>query len=234
VNVCSTWHAGLASSPAGPRTRWAPAGRVAGLDLSPEMIEVAASLPAQPGCAPEWRQGDAGTLPYQDAAFDVVLCQMGLMFFPDRAAALSEMRRVLVPGGRVVLGTPGTIPAPFMVLDAALARHISPALGGFVKAVFSLDDPGSSANMIRAAGFEEVGTRTWRAPLWLPPAEEFLWQYVASTPLRAMVNGAPPDARAALEAEVVGQWRKWVADGHLVVDLPLVLTYGRVGGGHAG
>jgi ubiquinone/menaquinone biosynthesis C-methylase UbiE len=108
-----------------------PTGRVAGLDLSAEMIEVAASLPARPGCVPGWRQGDAGTLPYRDETFDVVLCQMGLMFFPDRAAALREMRRVLVPGGRVVVGTPGTIPAPFSVLDAGLVRHIGPDLGGF-------------------------------------------------------------------------------------------------------
>jgi ubiquinone/menaquinone biosynthesis C-methylase UbiE len=51
----------------------------------------------------EWRQGDATSMPLPDGAFDVVLCQQGLQFFPDQPAALSEMHRVLTPNGRLAL-----------------------------------------------------------------------------------------------------------------------------------
>jgi SAM-dependent methyltransferase len=47
----------------------------------------------------EWRQADAMHLPFQDGTFDAVLCQFGVMFFPDKSKAFSEARRVLRPGG---------------------------------------------------------------------------------------------------------------------------------------
>ena len=63
-------------------------GRVAALDINPGMLAVARSLPAAPGPAIAWHEGSVLALPFPDAAFDVVLCQIGLQFFPDRSAAL--------------------------------------------------------------------------------------------------------------------------------------------------
>ena len=63
------------------------------------MLAVARSLPAAPGAVIEWYEGSALALPFPEAAFDVVLCRLGLQFFPDRPTALWEMRRVLVPAG---------------------------------------------------------------------------------------------------------------------------------------
>src|SRR5438105_15897251 len=64
------------------------AGVIVGLDLNPGMIELARSLPALNGAAVDWRVGSALELPFAHATFDVVLCQQGLQFFPDRSAAL--------------------------------------------------------------------------------------------------------------------------------------------------
>ena len=76
-----------------------PSGRVSGVDLNPAMIAVAR------GRAPDldWRVADAGDLPYPDGAFDVVLCQSALFFFPDIGRAVREMARVLDEGGVVKL-----------------------------------------------------------------------------------------------------------------------------------
>ena len=75
-------------------------GTVVGVDLSPPMIAVARSIEPRV----EWRAGDAGALPVRDPErFDVVICQQGLQFFPDKAAAAREMRRVLSPGGRLLV-----------------------------------------------------------------------------------------------------------------------------------
>ena len=67
-------------------------GRIAGLDMTPGMLAVAARVAGETGA--EWIEGDATAMPFQDAAFDVVTCQQGLQFFPDRAAGAGELRRV--------------------------------------------------------------------------------------------------------------------------------------------
>ena len=102
-------------------------GAVAGVDVNPGMLQVARSVAAD--TAIEWHEASAEALPLGDATFDVALCQMGLQFFPDRQGALREMRRVLRPGGRIILNVPGPTPPPLAVLVQALRRHIGPRQG---------------------------------------------------------------------------------------------------------
>jgi ubiquinone/menaquinone biosynthesis C-methylase UbiE len=66
-------------------------------DLNPGMLEQARALGTKRPV--EWRQADAMQLPFEDAAFDVVVCQFGAMFFPDKPKAFAEARRVLKAGG---------------------------------------------------------------------------------------------------------------------------------------
>jgi ubiquinone/menaquinone biosynthesis C-methylase UbiE len=68
-------------------------------DLNQPMLDYAASRQA-PDSRIKWRQADALALPFEDAAFDLVCCQFGAMFFPNRTAAYREAKRVLKPGGR--------------------------------------------------------------------------------------------------------------------------------------
>ncbi|MBS0448931.1 MAG: class I SAM-dependent methyltransferase [Proteobacteria bacterium] len=70
-------------------------------DLNQPMLDHAAAH-QEPDARIEWRQADALALPFEDASFDVVCCQFGAMFFPDRAAGYVEARRVLKTGGRFV------------------------------------------------------------------------------------------------------------------------------------
>jgi hypothetical protein len=103
---------------------------------------------------------------------------MGLMFISDRPAAIAEMRRTIVPGGRVVISTPGAIQPPFEILERALVEHIGADLGGFVRAVFSMHDPGAVASILRGADLRDVTATTKQAMLQLPAPAEFLWQYM--------------------------------------------------------
>jgi SAM-dependent methyltransferase len=66
-------------------------------DLNPAMLDQAAATGTSRPV--EWRQADASQLPFPDRAFDAVVCQFGVMFFPDRTRAFAEARRVLCPGG---------------------------------------------------------------------------------------------------------------------------------------
>src|SRR5262245_28184379 len=85
--------------------RAGPSGAVIGLDLSDEMLAVAARL--HPTL--RWQQGSGHALPFPDRSFDAVVSQFGLMFFPDPVAGLREMRRVLVPVGRLGVAVWGSL-----------------------------------------------------------------------------------------------------------------------------
>lgn len=77
--------------------------RLMGLDLSPEMLELARSRAAQLGRTVELKEGDAQELPFHDASFDTVVCTYSLCNVPDETRAISEMKRVLRPAGRLIL-----------------------------------------------------------------------------------------------------------------------------------
>jgi ubiquinone/menaquinone biosynthesis C-methylase UbiE len=103
--------------------RVSPGGSVTGLDLNPGMLSVARSFSPTLDVGLEWREGSAMALPFANASFNVVLCQQGLQFFPDRLAALREMHRVLAPNGRLGLSVRRPIQQnPYM---AAMATPLS-------------------------------------------------------------------------------------------------------------
>jgi ubiquinone/menaquinone biosynthesis C-methylase UbiE len=73
------------------------------IELSPAMLAIARQRAADLGRAVDFREGDAEHLPFDDASFDTVVCAFSLCTIPSPAAALGEMRRVLRPGGRLLL-----------------------------------------------------------------------------------------------------------------------------------
>ena len=201
-------------------------GAVAGVDLAPDMIDVARATPAPALPSIDWHVGDATSLPFPDGSYDVVLCQMGLMFMEDRPAAVAEMCRVLAPGGRVVISTPGDIQPPFLLMEKAIVEHISAELGGFVRAVFSMHDPDAVADLLRDAGLHDVTASVTTATLQLPVPAEFLWQYINLTPMGPFVAQASASAQAAMEQQVVDTWQPFVVDGGMPVDQPMVTATG--------
>lgn len=203
-----------------------PDGAVVGLDVNPGMLAVARAV-TPPESAIEWYEADAEELPLADATFDVVLSQMSLQFVADRSGGLREMRRVLAPGGRLALNVPGPIPAMFEILADAMVRHVDPRAGGFVGAVFALHEEAEVVGLLEGAGFREVAARADTDGLRLPPARDFLWQYVESTPLAALVAQADEAARAALESDVVDGWRAFAEGDGMRLPLRVVTATAR-------
>ena len=202
------------------------AGTAAGVDIDADMLAVArAAAPAD--AAIEWHEARAEELPLADEAFDVAFCQLGLQFFADRPAALRQIRRVLVPGGRLLINVPGPTPPIFAVLEAALARHLGPDAAAFVQAVFSLHDPIELRDLLTAAGFAPVEAWPTTKRLFLPPPADFLWQYVHSTPLAGPAADLEDEPRSVLEREVVAGWQPFIEDGALVLQQPVTLATAR-------
>jgi ubiquinone/menaquinone biosynthesis C-methylase UbiE len=180
------------------------AGRVAAIDLNPRMIEVARTLPVAEGAPIDWRDGDAASLPYADAEFDVVICQQGLQFIPDRVAALSEMRRVLRPGGRLALAVWQSLdqsPCNLATADA-LERHVSPEAARGLHAPFQLGDGEQLRSLIAAAGFAEITVEADAIVRRMLPAEQSIPGHLASTPVGPQILELDEATRDALVLEV--------------------------------
>ena len=203
-----------------------PSGSVTGIDVAPDMVALAEAQPAPEGAPIEWHQGDASTLPFGDGTFDVVVSQMSLMFIADRPAAVREMQRALADGGRVIVNTPGPIQPTFELMERAIVEHISPDLAGFVRMVFSMNEPDALAALLTDAGFADVEARTYSATFDLPAPVDFLWQYINLTPMGPLVAEAPESAKAAMEAQVASTWQPFVHNGRTPVDQPMLLAVG--------
>jgi ubiquinone/menaquinone biosynthesis C-methylase UbiE len=188
------------------------AGAVAGLDVNPGMLAVARAQ-TPPDISIDWYEASAESMPLPDEAFDVVLCQMGLQFVPNKLAALREMRRVLETGGRALVTVPGPKPPMFAIMTDALARHLSPEVASFGDLVFSMHDIDEITELMRSAGFREIEVQARAKTLRLPAPADFLWQYIHSTPLAAAAAQAGEAKRDALERDVCAQWREFVVDG---------------------
>lgn len=206
--------------------RVGPTGRVAGADINAAMLEVARALSAGSQPPIDWYETAAEAMPLSDASFDVVLCQLGLQFMRDKAAALREMRRVLVPGGQVFITVPKLMPI-FDVMHGAIARHIDPGTAAFVHLVFSLGDRASLERLLEHAGFDDVTVEPVTKEFHLPAAADFLWQYIQSTPLAPSIMGADEHRRMALEREVVDGWHPWADGGGMTYQQDMLIASGR-------
>jgi ubiquinone/menaquinone biosynthesis C-methylase UbiE len=173
--------------------------RLVATDLNEPMLDRARAT-QPPGLQIEWRQADALSVPYEDGAFDVVVCQFGAMFFPDKVQAYREARRVLRPGGCFL----------FNVWDRISENEFAEVITEALAARFPADPPRFLARIphgyhdgsnIRAdlneAGFVEIlieaVEETSRASSPRVPAVA----YCQGTPLRAEIEARDPSGLEA-------------------------------------
>jgi ubiquinone/menaquinone biosynthesis C-methylase UbiE len=155
-------------------------------DLNQPMLDYAASRQDSDSRI-EWRQADALDLPFGDASFDVVCCQFGAMFFPDRVAGYVQARRVLRPGGRFV----------FNVWDRIEENDFAEDVTNAVAAVFPGDPPRFLARMphgyhdvalireeLGRAGFTSITIETHQKVSRAHSARDAATAYCHGTPLR--------------------------------------------------
>lgn len=133
----------------------AKVGTLVATDLNQDMVTQAArAIPADPRLS--FRVVDAQELPFDDDSFDTAACQFGLMFVPDKPRALRELRRVLRPGGTLLLSTWNTLdhnPATKLVHELAGATFPSDP-PTFMRIPFSLGDAAELGALVSDAGFE--------------------------------------------------------------------------------
>jgi|HubBroStandDraft_6_1064221.scaffolds.fasta_scaffold213912_2 SAM-dependent methyltransferase len=148
--------------------RVGPSGRVSGCDFSPAMLELARSKSVDGGAPIEYLECSADALDVPDDAYDVVTCQQGLQFFPDRPAALAEMRRALRPGGAVGIAVWCDIVEcpPFAALKSALGQILGTDVAdAYGAGPWGFGDAEALARVVSESGFTDVEVRKAELPL---------------------------------------------------------------------
>jgi ubiquinone/menaquinone biosynthesis C-methylase UbiE len=175
-------------------------GSVVGLDISPAMLAVARTRPIPSGALIEWHEGNAASLPFPDKDFDLVLCQHSLPYFHDRSTALQEMRRVLAPGGRVVVAVWQSLERqPFSrPVNEAIARHLDLPVSA-IAIQFSLGDAEELRTMLNLAGFHRVDITPHERIVRFPSPGRFVELAVlGSAAVKATFAEMDASARSAL------------------------------------
>jgi ubiquinone/menaquinone biosynthesis C-methylase UbiE len=206
-------------------------GHVSGIDINAGMLAVARSLPVGTGAWIGWFEASALGLPFRTGSQDVVLCQLGLQFFPDRPTALAEMRRVLVTGGRLGLNVYGPIehnPAAF-ALARALDRHLGPDASVTKRAEHALADPALLRRLVAEAGFSQVQTVTKTRIIRFASAADYVRIQLTATPLasllrhqadgstRQLVQALIADVAAALQAHPTDSGLEFPQEAHVLM-----------------
>ncbi len=206
-------------------------GRVIGLDLNPNMLAVARSAAEREGRAIEWKQGRAEKLPFPGGSFDLVVCQFGLNLFSDRHAALTEMRRVLRTGGRVVLSVwQGLDRHPFyQTLHDASQRRLGRSA---VQHIFSLGDSDELRSLLTDAGFQHVEIEPMSIAARFPNPEEFLaWEIDVDPAAIPSMQHLDDQARQAMMDSIRGEMeealREVTEDGRVVIPFHVYIVHGQ-------
>jgi SAM-dependent methyltransferase len=194
--------------------RVGPGGSVLATDISPEILAFADAEAKRAGHTNvATRPMDGESLDLGDASFDVVMSRVGLIYFPDQQKALSEMRRVLVPGGRVAAIVYATADKNgfFSVPVSIVRRHakLGPPLAG-QPGPFSLGGEGALEQAFVRAGFHDVKVKTLRAPLRMPSAAECLrFEQESFGALHQMLSSLDAAGRDAAWTEVGSALREF-------------------------
>jgi ubiquinone/menaquinone biosynthesis C-methylase UbiE len=202
-------------------------GFVIGADISPAMLEGARARLNEPLFWPV--AGDGQALPFRDASFDRVICQLGLQFFPSPALGLAEFRRVLRSGGSMavcVISTPDKAPM-WGILADAISRFL-PGLRNILYLSFSLGDPARLEGLLAGAGFRDIRVERETRGDITASFDEY-W-----APVEAGIGSIPQsyltlsDAdRSSVREEVRARLSRFESDGKLLMSVEMLIGTGR-------
>lgn len=207
----------------GAARRAGPDGMVVGTDLVAAMLAGAVRrvFTLDGAGRAVFAAADMTRLPFPDGVFDRVTCRFGIMFVPEPAAALSEVLRVLRPGGRAALmvwGARADNALLDVVADAIEAEVSHAAAAGALDGLFRFAVAGSLAAALTAAGFADAG-ETALTPVRKAPADGPFWRATLEMSFSDALVGLDTAGRAALEAGIARRFAARATDG--TVPLPL-------------
>lgn len=201
-------------------------GLVVGADISVEMLHAARRRFGDRRFRPVEADGQA--LPFAEGTFDSVICQLGLMFFPDPACGLAEFRRVLRPRCRAavcVISAPDRAPM-WGVLADILSRYL-PDQRDVLHLSFALADAGRLERLMATAGFREISVKRDTRASSLPSFDDY-WTPIeqGAGSLPQAYRALPEPSRRAVRAEVHARLAEFESGGRLVMSVEMLIGAG--------
>ena len=193
-------------------------GRMVGIDLNTAMLAVARTKSE----TIEWIEGSALDLPFDARSFDVVLCQLGLQFFPDRALALNEMVRVLKPEGRAGFSVYSSIentPAAYAFVQA-LDKYLGEGASRTKRSEHLSCDAKEIGSWAKQAGFGVVDVVTVAKHITFPSMLDYVRFQLTATPMAALLEDKNEAERQRLISSIAADAisridRSMLTDGKL-------------------
>jgi SAM-dependent methyltransferase len=212
--------------------RVGPAGTVLATDISPAILRFVESEAARSGLANVGvREMDGEGLDVDEGFYDAVISRLGLIYFPDRQAALRGMLRALRPGGRLGAITYSTPERnAFFSIPVSVIRQkaqLPPPLPG-QPGPFSLGAPGAIETALSEAGFADVEVRTVAAPLRLPSSAECVrFERESFGALHQMLSGLAEAERERAWAEIEDRLAQFDGRDGFIGPCELLVATGR-------
>ncbi len=213
--------------------RVGPAGRVIAIDITPQMLEIARMRTTELGLDQiDFREMDAEALDLPENSFDIILCRFGLMFLPNLQIDLSQMRRLLLPDGRLIAavwGLPQKVPFASIPVSVALRELHVPPPPPEMPGLFRLADVGALEQLLGQAGFMQVYIEPVILTFeWFSPDEFVSFHQEILTQLNAVLAKYSIERQAEVWqaiAEAVQQYT--MPDGTLRMENEVILVAGR-------
>jgi ubiquinone/menaquinone biosynthesis C-methylase UbiE len=194
-------------------------GHVLATDMSPQMLSIAKQRASSLGLQDviEFREGDAETISLPASTFDAVLCRWGLMFLPDLRAALSNIYRSLVDGGRLaaaVWASPEKVPFGSVVMNTVSRETNKPLPSGKgIPGPFSLADERVLKDALLESGFKDVATESMIVTCNFNSPQEYTRLHQAiSAPIHAMIANETQEREEEIWNAVTAEITKYAND----------------------
>lgn len=205
-----------------------PTSSITATDINEAMIAVALTMPVADNVA--WQVSDAALLPFGDDEFDVVVCQFGVMFFPDKHAAFQEARRVLRQGGALVFLVWDSLEhnATTRIAGDALDAHFPGNPVTFLRRIpFGYYEVDEITRQLDEAGFAQVSTERVSIQAHAPAALDVARGLCQGTPLRGEITQRDPEALEAVTASVAEALAREFGSGEFTDTLSAILVTAR-------
>ena len=183
-------------------TRFPNIASITGVDLNPNMLDIARAQTPKTDIPIGWREGDMCALPFPDASFDIVLCQQGLQYIPDKVAALSDMKRVLAPGGRLAFTVWNTPHRNSAALADALRRHVNDDAATRLLAPFAWGDIDAIWKSVDDAGFHDIEVEAIESMSRLSTSSDAVRRSIENVTARLPFTREIAEALTELEQDV--------------------------------
>jgi ubiquinone/menaquinone biosynthesis C-methylase UbiE len=211
--------------------RVGPTGSVLATDISPAILtHTAAEAEAAALANVRTRELDGERLDVDAGAFDAVISRLGLIYFPDQAAALAGQYRALRPGGRIAAIVYATADRnAFFAIPVSIIRRRAqlPAPAPGQPGPFSLGASGVLEDALRQAGFHDVGTRTLAAPLRMPSSADCVrFERESFGALHQMLAGLTPEEREQTWQEIADELARFDTPDGFAGPCELVVAWG--------